>query len=440
MSWTATRCSSRSLREKFDTTSPHGRLIITVLMALNQFEREQVAERTRLNMRARAERGLFSGGTIPLGYRKDPERNGHLLLDESEAQLVRSAFDAYLKTGSMRKTAQQLKQRGLQRPARINSAGKLRPAAFLTREHLRHMLKNPSYAGFKEINRVNRVLSDEEMEALPEVDRYRVVEAVWEPIITREVWGRTQELIREGDRTKTNVTQRYKHHFVLSGLVHCVGCGTPLHGASAKQQTYFYYQHPSGTFSEGCPRRRWTADVVEKSVLSRLERLAEDEALLDLVVAQANERLAAGLPSLERELYAAREALSRRQAENRALVSRLVGMPQDAVPQSFWDIAKEKEAEIQATREEIQRLERKQEDLEAARLSADDFRDALQNLVQVYEQLQPIEQSRLLACLIDRIVLDDEKATMWLMGEQGQLVNPSAESSPRGVTSSPCWT
>ena len=174
-------------------------------------------------------------------------------------------------------------------------------------------------------------------------------------------------------------------------------------------------------------------------MLSRLGRLSEDETLLELVVAQANERLASSLPSLERELSAARECLSRRQAENRALVSRLIGMPPDTVPQSFWDIAKEKEAEITATREEIQRLERKQEDLEAARLSADDFKGALQNLTLVYRQLKPIEQSRLLACLIDRIVLDDEKATMWLMGEKGQLVKPSAESSPRGQTSSPGW-
>ena len=47
-----------SLKEQFDTTTPHGRLIMTILMALAQFEREQTSERTHDAVVARTERGL----------------------------------------------------------------------------------------------------------------------------------------------------------------------------------------------------------------------------------------------------------------------------------------------------------------------------------------------------------------------------------------------
>ncbi len=64
------------LKQQYDTTSPQGRLFVTIMMALAQFEREQTAERTRDAVLARAERGLWNGGRL-LGYDLDPERKGY---------------------------------------------------------------------------------------------------------------------------------------------------------------------------------------------------------------------------------------------------------------------------------------------------------------------------------------------------------------------------
>ncbi|MCK9520913.1 MAG: recombinase family protein, partial [Dehalococcoidia bacterium] len=64
-----------ALKQQYDTTTPQGKLFITILMALAEFEREQTAERTRDAALARAERGLWNGGRI-LGYDLDPERQG----------------------------------------------------------------------------------------------------------------------------------------------------------------------------------------------------------------------------------------------------------------------------------------------------------------------------------------------------------------------------
>src|ERR1039458_5965907 len=56
---------------------------------LRQFERELTVERTIANMRARAQRGLFTGGRPPLGYDLNPEKRGYLVVNETDAALVR---------------------------------------------------------------------------------------------------------------------------------------------------------------------------------------------------------------------------------------------------------------------------------------------------------------------------------------------------------------
>jgi DNA invertase Pin-like site-specific DNA recombinase len=45
--------------QEVDTTSPVAKLILTVLVALAEFEREQVAVRTADALAARTERGLW---------------------------------------------------------------------------------------------------------------------------------------------------------------------------------------------------------------------------------------------------------------------------------------------------------------------------------------------------------------------------------------------
>ena len=77
-----------SLKEKYDTTTAQGRLFVTILMALAQFEREQTSERTRDAAQARSERGLRNGGRL-LGYDPDPEHKARLLHPDLFAELAR---------------------------------------------------------------------------------------------------------------------------------------------------------------------------------------------------------------------------------------------------------------------------------------------------------------------------------------------------------------
>ena len=61
-----------SITQSFNTTTSMGRLTLNMLLSFAQFEREVTAERIRDKIAASKARGMWMGGTPPLGYRPDP--------------------------------------------------------------------------------------------------------------------------------------------------------------------------------------------------------------------------------------------------------------------------------------------------------------------------------------------------------------------------------
>src|SRR5471032_2126174 len=87
-----------SVTQQFNTTTSMGRLTLNVLLSFAQFEREVAGERIRDKVAASRRKGIWMGGSIPLGYDvKDRE----LVVKETEAATVREIFEAYLRLGSV---------------------------------------------------------------------------------------------------------------------------------------------------------------------------------------------------------------------------------------------------------------------------------------------------------------------------------------------------
>ena len=57
-----------SITERFDTSTPAGRLFRNIMLTFAQFERELVSERTKDKLLERAKKGLWNGGRPPFGY------------------------------------------------------------------------------------------------------------------------------------------------------------------------------------------------------------------------------------------------------------------------------------------------------------------------------------------------------------------------------------
>ena len=95
-----------SVTQSFNTTTSMGRLTLNILLSFAQFEREVIGERIRDKFAASRARGMWMGGWAPLGY---DIRDRKLVVNETEAALVRRIFERFLRLGSATKLVSELR-------------------------------------------------------------------------------------------------------------------------------------------------------------------------------------------------------------------------------------------------------------------------------------------------------------------------------------------
>jgi site-specific DNA recombinase len=99
-----------AVTQQFNTTTSMGRLTLNVLLSFAQFEREVTGERIRDKIAASKAKGMWMGGTVPLGY---DFRDRRLVVNQAEAATVREIYARYLELGSVRLLKQELDRRGV---------------------------------------------------------------------------------------------------------------------------------------------------------------------------------------------------------------------------------------------------------------------------------------------------------------------------------------
>ena len=133
-----------SVTQQFNTATSMGRLTLNVLLSFAQFEREVTAERIRDKIAASKQKGLWMGGRVPLGY---DARDRTLVVNEAEAETVRTIFQLYLERGCVRHVKEAADHQGLTTKHRRFGNGKTFGGVAFTRGRIYHLLANPVYVG-----------------------------------------------------------------------------------------------------------------------------------------------------------------------------------------------------------------------------------------------------------------------------------------------------
>ena len=133
-----------SVTQSFNTTSSMGRLTLNVLLSFAQFEREVTAERIRDKVFASRKKGIFMGGTPPLGY---DARDRRLVINEPEAETVRLIFSRYLALGSVTRLRCELDEKAIRTKSWVTTKGKAIGGGRWFIGPLRHILRNRVYVG-----------------------------------------------------------------------------------------------------------------------------------------------------------------------------------------------------------------------------------------------------------------------------------------------------
>ncbi|WP_457939409.1 recombinase family protein [Mesorhizobium sp. 10J20-29] len=167
-----------SVTQQFNTTTSMGRLTLNVLLSFAQFEREVTAERIRDKIAASKKKGMWMGGTVPLGYRVESRK---LLVKEPEAGFVRGLFDRYLELRSVPALAAEVTRQAVAAEQHEHlpdepDANSVAPTRYVRRVGsgmLYKLLANPLYIG-KLKHRQN--VYDGEHQAIVNPDRFAQVQ------------------------------------------------------------------------------------------------------------------------------------------------------------------------------------------------------------------------------------------------------------------------
>ena len=250
-----------SITQSFNTTTSMGRLTLNMLLSFAQFEREVTAERIRDKLAASKARGMWMGGTPPLGY----EPNGRTLaIVEEHADLVRLIFQLYLDLGSVRAVCDELDRRGIVKPVRISKAGKSYGGWPFGRGELYALLSNPIYIG--------------------RIQHKGVLHQGLHPaIIDTAMWEMVQEQLKD-QRSGERHIRSAAHRSLLAGkLVDEEGQPLVASHASKGARRYRYYVSRDlqlGDKDAKADGMRIPAAEIEKLVCARLAEWLDDPVAL----------------------------------------------------------------------------------------------------------------------------------------------------------------
>jgi site-specific DNA recombinase len=254
------KASFVSITQQFNTTTSMGRLTLNILLSFAQFEREVIGERIRDKFAASRRKGMWMGGTPPLGY-DVVERK--FVLNKKEAELVRLIFERFLRIGSVTKLAQELRRAG-------------NTTKSWTTQDARHRAGKPidKCAIYKILN--NRVYLGEA------VHKGMSYPGEHEAIIDRGIWDKVHAILAENTVTRANGT-RAQTPALLKGLIFAPGghAMTPSHSRKAGK-LYRYYVAADAIrqgYSE-CAVRSVPAAEVEEAVVRQVRHLLQTPEII----------------------------------------------------------------------------------------------------------------------------------------------------------------
>ena len=230
------------IEEGIDSAQASGKLLISVLSAVAEIERENIIEQTMNGRKEKARQGGWNGGFAPYGYYLK-EKN--LFIQEEEAEAIRIIYDKFANTEmGYGGVAQYLNLQGIKKIQRQN--GKLNE---WSGSLVRQILDNPVYCGKIAFGRraKEKIKGTKNQYRQAWQEDYIVAEGKHEAIVSEELWNRVREKrIETGIKPPSKIGKERSH--LLTGLLRCPACGGPMytnkHAWTNKDGTYkevYYY-------------------------------------------------------------------------------------------------------------------------------------------------------------------------------------------------------
>lgn len=357
----------------------------------HQMELEAIRSRVREALRARVREGRIAGGAC-FGYslerRNDQSGRKYTMavINEVEAEIVRRIFEMYLDDMGLKAIAHRLNAEGVRAPtAGRRGTGSWAPSA------IRAMLLNPRYRGIYTHGRVKKVRQHGttlRVKAQPN-ETISIEIPEWR-IIDDDTWVAVQE--RFSSRGPRAAVGHPPARYSLTGIAKCAHCGGAVlatmarapGGGAARVKTYACtWHHQRG--NTVCPVTVYQPiEDVEATLVDYVSRHVLTERVVDEVLTEIREQIAAQMPKRDAGVSALESELSEVRQEQKRL-ARAVALADD-VPELVTELRQRStriqhlEAQIVAVKKTPDELKKLVKQIEAtARTKLADMRAALED-------------------------------------------------------------
>lgn len=251
----------KSATELYDTTTAMGKLFITLVAALAEWELNNLRERVRFGMEQLVREGKWHGGPVPFGYSWDGET---MTIIEKEAKVLHEMRRVYMSGEGFGSTSTILNATGYTRndtPWSVQSvwyaldnpfyAGKIRYGG---------KKKNGKYANRKKEERVEVIWSDS---GFPTIFTWEEYEEHIARMKKREFYGTSK-----------------KREYWFSGVMRCGRCGNKLFGRPYRNKrqdgsvsTEINYMCNSRSMRSGCDLPLLRQTLAESMVMAYIRTI-----------------------------------------------------------------------------------------------------------------------------------------------------------------------
>ena len=398
------------VEDGIDSSKDSGKLMISVLSAVAEIERENILVQTMEGRKQKAREGKWNGGFAPYGYKLE---KGELLIAEDEVEVIRIIFDKYIHT-NMGSTAiaEYLNQR-FEKKVRQNGSLNQFSSNFI-----RQVLDNPIYCGKLAYGRhkTEKISGTRNQYHIVKQSEFPIYDGAHEGIVSVEDWEAAQRK-RRSTGGKWEKVYNLSRENLMSGLLRCPICGAGMYGNVNRKkkkdgtfyQDYYYYacKHRMEVDGHRCDyNRQWKQEKINAAVGEVIHKLVNNPRFAEAIKAKIGAKVDTG------ELEAEREALEKKLRQLQGAKTKL-GKQIDALDvtdrhydRKYDDMQSRLDSlydEIEAVEDEIGELQTRIDNIMQQKISGDQVYQFLLYFDRLYDRFTDAEKKEFLNSFIERV-------------------------------------
>ena len=320
-----------AITDNYDSLNKQEMDIAPFKNILNDMYSRDISKKVLAGRMTRSRQGKFCGGQPPLGLMRDPDDNGHLIIDPETAPIIRRIYDLALDgMGNMRICKVLMEERIPITRVQQGTDCDVKYYAW-SGSRISTILRNPFYKGAHVVCKTHQKgIRSNTYNIIPREQR-EVIEDCHEAIIPKAEWEKVQQIIdRRPPIMKGNNCPYYN---IFHGIVYCATCGKSMQvryekvGRTDKDRrtgkerepidkAYYICQTYNRLGRNACTSHKIEARDLYNLVLSDIQEVAamalkDKEAFYDRLSQRMEKQYLADTDSLKKEY----ESLAQRNQE-----------------------------------------------------------------------------------------------------------------------------